>query len=105
MILSNRSMIGCFYEKEDPIDNSFTFLISVKGNESLHEEFSYRFANDVIGYGLMNYSKYTPYDGGVLVEMCLCLDVKGSVPKFLKNLMSYKMANAPRDFWEFLVNG
>ena len=105
IVMSNRSLIGCFYPVEDPSDGSFTFLISMRGNEKLVEEYQHRLSQDVLGYALMNYSKYTPYDGGCYIEMCLCLDVKGSIPNFMKNLLSYKQANAPREFWEFIVNG
>ena len=61
MVMSNRSIMACFYEVPDETDGSFTFIISMKGNEGIVEEFRHRLTNDVLAYGLMNYSKYTPY--------------------------------------------
>ena len=39
VVMSNRSMIGCFYPVEDRSDGSFTFIVSMKGNENLVEEY------------------------------------------------------------------
>ena len=77
----------------------------MRGNEDIIEEYSHRFTKDVVANGVMNYCKYTPYEGGCYVEMCLIIDVKGSIPNWMKNLMSYKQANAPREFWDYMVNG
>eukprot|EP00923_Selenidium_pygospionis_P022542 GHVN01038974.1.p1 GENE.GHVN01038974.1~~GHVN01038974.1.p1 ORF type:complete len:266 (+),score=35.68 GHVN01038974.1:108-905(+) len=104
-ILSNRSAIACFYEIEDPVDKSYTYLASCKGNESIVDEYKSKFGKDVIAEPKINYSKYTPYDGGVNIEMLICVDVKGSIPNFIKKLMCYKHAQAPKMLYEYLVLG
>ena len=69
IVMSNRSIFGCFYEVNDPKDNSYTFIISMKGNEAIAEEYRHRWTNDVLGYVVINYSKFTPCEGGVRMEM------------------------------------
>ena len=102
--MSNRSFIACFYEIEED-DGSFTIIISPRGNDDLYEEYRHRIADDVEPNYIINYSHYTPYEGGIKIEICVAVDPMGSVPDFVKKLSAHKAFSVPREFWDYYVNG
>ena len=63
MMVSNRSVINVFHEKEDG-DSLWVVNTSV-GNEALYEEHAKKVGKNVIAINHYNCGKLTPYDGGL----------------------------------------
>ena len=93
MVISNRSVITCFYEVERE-DGWRAKFHSSQGNEHIQEARSEAIGSDVIANNVIAYFQWRPYEGGIEIWSCLKMDPMGMIPNFLKNKMSQRMGNA-----------
>ena len=93
MIISNRSIITCFYQ--DELEDGTKILIhSSKGNEAITQSRSAEIGSDVVADMIIAYWAFKPYDGGFEIVACLSMDPAGWIIEWVKKKMAARMANS-----------
>ena len=83
MMVSNRSVVNVFYEKQD--GDSLWVVNTSRGNEEVVKEdaIKKKIGKNVVATNHYNCGKLTPYDGGLYIQNAQCFDVAGSIPSFI----------------------
>ena len=76
---SARSNIKVQYVWEEE-DGSHIYMESSQFTDDLVTKHKKVIKKDVLAPVIMNYAKYTPCDGGVKIEVVICIGMGGSVP-------------------------
>ena len=60
---------------------------------------------NVVATSIIQFTKYTPYEGGFDIVSVTCSDPAGSIPDVLKNRQATRNANAPINTANFILSG
>ena len=104
MMVSNRSYITICYDIEGE-DGALIYMASSLGNEAFLKKYEKKIGSDVCAPVRMNYAKYTPCDGGVKIEVVLCIEFGGSIPQMFKDKAAERHANNPITLSTFMMEG
>ena len=104
LVISNRSIVTCFYEAEKE-DGTKIIMHSSRGNEEIAAANAAKIGKDVIGNNEITYMSWKPYEGGIELQNLTMMDPAGSIPDFLKKKMAKRMANALQILVTFLQTG
>ena len=106
MILSNRSVITCFY-REKTADGFDAIFHSSQGNEAQTEANAAAIGSDVIAINEITYTAWKPLEDGSGFELkqVMCFDPAGMIPGMIKNAMAGRMANGLQLMIDYLQNG
>lgn len=75
------------------------------GNEAIVSKHGKVVKKDVLAPVIVNYAKYTPVDGGVRIIVVICVDMGGSVPNWVSNLIAKRHAQNPILQSNFMMSG
>ena len=89
MVISNRSIVTCYYEAQKD-DGTRIIMNSSRGNEEIQAANADKIGKDVVANITLNYVSMKAYDGGI--ELCQInqSDPNGSIPGFIKSKMAKK---------------
>ena len=92
MMISNRSIITCFYELER--EGGWKVLThSSKGNEDITAGRAKEIGKNVVANNSIAYFQWRPYEGGMEIWSVNQMDPSGSIPDFIKNKIAKRMGN------------
>ena len=103
-LITNRSIITCFY-KEECADGSTKIFHSSQGNEEQLAANAAAVGKDVIATVHIAYWHIKPYDGGVELNWTNSINPNGMIPGFVVNKMAKRGANSMLHFVAYLVDG
>ena len=91
MVISNRSIVTCYYEAQKE-DGTRIIMNSSQGNEEIQAANADKIGKDVVANITLNYVSMKAYDGGF--ELCQInqSDPNGSIPGFMKTKMAKNKA-------------
>ena len=104
LVISNRSIITCFYEAEKE-DGTKIIFHSSRGNEEIAAANAAKIGKDVIGNNAITYMSWKPYEGGIELQNLTEMDPCGSIPDFIKKKMAKRMANGLQILVDYLQTG
>ena len=104
LILSNRSIVTCFY-RQSKDDGTKELFHSSKGNEAIAEARASQIGSDVIATNHITYFSWKPYEGGMELRSVMKMDPNGSIPSMIKNKMGSRMAGGLKIMVDYLQNG
>ena len=104
MMISNRSIITCFYEHELEDGTKLKFHSS-QGNESAVEAQRAEIGKDVIGINEITWFSWKPYDGGLELKQIMKMDPAGMIPGFVKNKIAKRAAGGLLLLVDYLKTG
>ena len=104
MMISNRSILTCFYEHETE-DGYRVVLHSSQGNESLIESRRHHIGKDVIANNIITYMASKPYEGGMELNQVIALDIAGMIPDFIKKKIAKRLANVGLQIADYVMHG
>ena len=93
MMITNRSLITCFYEHEDAETGYRVFCHSSKGCEAIIEAERSEIGKNKIATFIVNHTQSKPYEGGMEIQMVLAMDIAGNIPSFVKNKIAKRLSN------------
>ncbi len=104
ILISNRSMITCWYEAQDA-EGWKKKLHSSMGNEQIVTDASASIGKDVLGTVHVAYYAWKPYEGGMEIKFVNKIDPNGSIPDMIKNKMAKRMSNGVMHLVTYLKTG
>ena len=104
LVISNRSIVTCFYEIEKE-DGTKIIMHSSRGNEEIVAANAAKIGKDVVGNMAITYMSWKPYEGGIELQNIVMMDPAGSIPDFLKKKMAKRMANGLDILVKYLQTG
>ena len=105
MMISNRSIVTCFYEHEDATSGFKIVVHSSQGNEDIVEKRRTEIGKDVVANNLVTYMAAKPYDGGYELNQVISLDIAGMIPGFIKTKVAKKLANVGLQIADYMMHG
>mmetsp|Transcript_42010 Transcript_42010/g.55349 ORF Transcript_42010/g.55349 Transcript_42010/m.55349 type:complete len:124 (-) Transcript_42010:130-501(-) len=93
MMISNRSIITCFYEHYDAETDQRIVVHSSQGNEAVIADRQRDIGKDVIANSIVTYMAGTPYEGGFELNQIISMDIAGMIPGFVKTKIAKRLAN------------
>ena len=104
VLISNRSIITCFYEGER--EDGWRYLChSSQGNDHIVQANRSAIGKDVVGNNMLTYFQWRPYDGGIEIWHASKMDPAGSIPDFVKKKMAKRFSNAVQILVNYLKTG
>ena len=79
--------------------------MSSKGTEALEAQHSKVIGKNVLARSIIQFTRFTPVEGGFKITNVTCADPAGSIPDFLKNKLAAKHANGPVQLADFMLTG
>ncbi len=104
VMISNRTMITCWYEAQGD-DGWKKKFHSSKGNEQITADAAAAIGKDVVGTIHVAYYAWKPYEGGMEIKFVNKVDPNGSIPDMIKNKMAKRMSNGVMHLVNFLKTG
>ena len=104
-MITNRSLITCFYEHEDEETGYRVFCHSSKGCEAIIEATRAEIGKDKIASFIVNYTGSKPYEGGMEIQMVLAMDIAGNIPSFVKNKIAKRLSNVGLQVVDYIMHG
>ena len=104
MLISNRSILTCFYEHETS-DGYRVVLHSSQGNDAQVLAQRDLIGKDVIANNIITYMASKPYEGGMELNQIIALDVAGMIPGFIKNKIAKRLANIGLQIADYVMHG
>ena len=92
MVISNRSIVTCYYEAQKE-DGTRVLLNSSRGNEEIQAANADKIGKDVIASIGLNYISWKAYDGGIELVQINHSNPGGSIPGFMKSKSATRAAN------------
>ena len=104
MIVSNRSTMICYYRREEE-DGTLQMLNSSIGNEKLVEKYKEKIGSDVVAQQFIGGSRIQPVEDGVLLTQMMMGDPGGTLPTWIKGLISRRNASHGKYTVNYLLQG
>ena len=104
VMISNRSIVTCFYDAEKE-DGTKIKMHSSRGNDEIARANAAKIGKDVIGNMGITYMSWKPYEGGIELQNLVEMDPAGSIPGFIKTKMAKRMANGLLVLVDYLQTG
>jgi len=104
LMISNRSIVTCFYDHETEDGWKMKFHSS-QGNEHIVEANAASIGKDVVASNIIVYFQWRPYEGGMEIWHVQRMNPNGSLPDMFKKKMGKRMANVLLDIVAYLKSG
>ena len=105
MMITNRSLITCFYEHTDPETGFRIFAHSSQGCEAIIESQRAEIGKNKVASFIVNYTASRPCEGGMEIQMVLAMDIAGNIPGFIKNKIAKRLSNVGLQVVDYLMHG
>ena len=105
MMITNRSLITCFYEHEDAETGFRIFCHSSQGCEAIIEQQRAEIGKNQLATFIVNYTAGRPYEGGMEIQMVISMDIAGSIPSFVKNKIAKRLSNVGLQIADYIMHG
>lgn len=104
MMISNRSIVTCFYEHED--ENGYRIVQhSSQGNDDILAAKRKEIGKDVVARMILTYMAAKPIEGGFELNQMVAMDIAGMIPGFVKNKIAKKLANVGLQISDYVMHG
>lgn len=105
MMISNRSILTCFYHHNDEATGEKIVVHSSQGNEAYVAERKPWIGKDVIANNIVTYTAGTAYEGGHELKYVISMDIAGMIPGFVKKKIATRLANVGLQIADYVMHG